>query len=754
MAPNAPYDWRSPQNTNFWQGLNGVNNPCPSAYRLPSEIELENERLSWSLNNSSGAFASLNKLNLSGYRNNSNGSLIAINTSGSYWSSTISGVDSRILIFSSSNAFLGNMFRARGASVRCIKESVVGSVLTIDCNTLGLNGNLYNNQPAWNVTASVPYTGGNGGYYAAQTTASTGVTGLTATLSQGLFANGVGSVTYTITGTPANTGTAVFAISLGGQSCNLALTVTTLAAQYPANSVFCNHGPTAINEVTNPITGRTWMDRNLGASIASSGGIGTLGNDGDYYQWGRNSDGHQCTSSLRTTVTSSNDQPNNGGYFIETSMGGGDWRTPSNNNLWQGINGINNPCPNGFRLPTENEWNTERSSWGNIGFNQTGSTVLKLDAVGYRAWYNTQPEFIAAGIGGYFYGYYWSCTVLNGSARYLYLSTNTNSIGDFPKSGGVFVRCIKETVGSVGPLNCGGATTSGNLFSGSAANNVSSSLPYTGGNGGYYAAQTTASTGVTGLTATLGQGLLANGNGSVTYTITGTPASSGTATFAISIGGQSCSFTVSVAAAQPQYPAGTVHCAGATTVVDVTNPITGLTWMDRNLGASQVATSSTDQNAYGDLYQWGRRADGHQCRTSATTTTLSSVDQPAHGNFILSNTYDWRSPENDNLWQGVNGINNPCPSGYRLPTETELNNERLSWGSNNSTGAFASPLKWTMAGNRSNSTGSLGNVGTNGRYWTSTVNGLASQNLIIPSNNAGMNGNGRANGFSVRCLKN
>ena len=58
--------------------------------------------------------------------------------------------------------------------------------------------------------------------------------------------------------------------------------------------------------------------------------------------------------------------------------------------------------------------------------------------------------------------------------------------------------------------------------------------------------------------------------------------------------------------------------------------------MDRNLGASQVATSSDDAASYGDLYQWGRGTDGHQIRTSATTTTLSSADVPGHGNFILS----------------------------------------------------------------------------------------------------------------------
>ena len=59
---------------------------------------------------------------------------------------------------------------------------------------------------------------------------------------------------------------------------------------------------------------------------------------------------------------------------------------------------------------------------------------------------------------------------------------------------------------------------------------------------------------------------------------------------------------------------------------NVTNPTTGDILIDRNLGASQVATSSTDADAYGDLYQWGRGTDGHQIRTSGTTSTLSSTD--------------------------------------------------------------------------------------------------------------------------------
>jgi uncharacterized protein (TIGR02145 family) len=197
-------------------------------------------------------------------------------------------------------------------------------------------------------------------------------------------------------------------------------------------------------------------------------------------------------------------------------------------------------------------------------------------------------------------------------------------------------------------------------------------------------------------------------------------------------------------------------CAsGAATVGEVTNSITGKIWMDRNLGASQVATSSTDANSYGDLYQWGRGSDGHQCRNSVTTSTLSSGDVPGHGDFILasSSPSDWRSPQNTNLWQGVNGVNNPCPSGYRLPTSTELNAERLSWSSNRAAGAFASPLKLPMAGNRGGSDGSLNSVGSYGNYWSSTVSGTNSSHLYFSSSYSDMSGNNRADGYSVRCLK-
>lgn len=189
----------------------------------------------------------------------------------------------------------------------------------------------------------------------------------------------------------------------------------------------------------------------------------------------------------------------------------------------------------------------------------------------------------------------------------------------------------------------------------------------------------------------------------------------------------------------------------------VYNPKTGKTWMDRNLGASRVATSSTDAESYGDLYQWGRGTDGHEKRTSPTTSTLSSSDMPGHGKFIItrSGNYDWRSPQNNNLWQGVNGINNPCPEGFRIPTIAEWAAELYSWSRKSSAGAFSSPLRLPVAGYR-NLVGGLNFVGVHGNYWSATVSGkYSTYYLFFSSDNkkAFTHEYWRALGYSVRCLK-
>jgi hypothetical protein len=201
---------------------------------------------------------------------------------------------------------------------------------------------------------------------------------------------------------------------------------------------------------------------------------------------------------------------------------------------------------------------------------------------------------------------------------------------------------------------------------------------------------------------------------------------------------------------------------------------TGKVWLDRNLGATQVATSSTDFASYGNLYQWGRAADGHQVIVH-DAATLADVTTPAAGSsatdatqattFIAdegSNTWDakfitgfsdWLSTPIDNLWTGTAVENNPCPSGFRIPTNAELNQERASWTVQTSVGAINSPLKLPLAGNRNYSDGALYNVGSNGRYWSSTVSSTYARRLNFNSSNAHMGNSSRASGLSVRCIK-
>jgi len=369
-------------------------------------------------------------------------------------------------------------------------------------------------------------------------------------------------------------------------------------------------------------TGRVWMDRNLGASrVATSISDGQA--YGDLYQWGRLTDGHQKRKSSITAGLSTSDIPGHG-YFITASS---NWRNPKNNQLWQGAEGTNNPCPVGFRVPTSAEWQEEINSWSSQNAAGAFASPLKLSLGGFR--FYSDGVFYVEGSGGY----YWSSMIDGDSAFNLTVGVTNANLYSNKRATGFSIRCIADEVPTV---------TSN----------------------------------------------------------------------------------------------------------------TGRIWMDRNLGASRVATSQTDSEAYGDLYQWGRLADGHEERTSGITLTRSSSDTPPHENFIVTSLDDWRNPKNDALWQGINGLNNPCPTGFRLPTKDEFQEEVNSWVSQDAAGAFASPLKFCFGGFRFQNDGEFYVTDVGGYYWTSTVDDDKAFHLTISDTNANLYSNKRAGGFSARCIKN
>ena len=271
--------------------------------------------------------------------------------------------------------------------------------------------------------------------------------------------------------------------------------------------------------------------------------------------------------------------------------------------------------------------------------------------------------------------------------------------------------------------------SAGSLKVGNAVSGVTQTITATVTNVGTYDISTVAN----GVTFAASGTFAGTGAQNIVLTATGTPVDGGYINYILNTT-PNCSFI------RPT--------AGLNDVVSATGKI----WMNKNLGATQVATSSTDALAYGDLYQWGRGTDGHQIRTSGTTGSQSNSDTPGHGDYITGNL-DWRSPGNDNLWQGENGINNPCPAGYRVPTEAEFIAERLLFTPQNQEGAFNSVLKLTRSGNR-NSGGGLLNVNQNSYYWTSTIFSSGAMFLAVENNGSATTPTLRAQGFAVRCIRN
>jgi uncharacterized protein (TIGR02145 family) len=199
----------------------------------------------------------------------------------------------------------------------------------------------------------------------------------------------------------------------------------------------------------------------------------------------------------------------------------------------------------------------------------------------------------------------------------------------------------------------------------------------------------------------------------------------------------------------------------------VASPYTKRVWLDRNLGATQVATKVDDGAAYGDYYQWGRAKDGHQrgkegdpSATSLGIPTPSSDIVSGNSKFIYGRS-DWTTADSSGALRiaawADGGKNDICPAGFSVPTEAELTAETTGAKITISTEAASSFLKIPAAGLR-NSSGSnaFQNVNDTIFMWVRSArsNSTRSMRLGVFSFSISLyNSDQRSRGLSVRCIR-
>ena len=211
--------------------------------------------------------------------------------------------------------------------------------------------------------------------------------------------------------------------------------------------------------------------------------------------------------------------------------------------------------------------------------------------------------------------------------------------------------------------------------------------------------------------------------------------------------------------------------------------INGVRWATRNLAAHGVFCAKSED--YGALFQWGRRGDMHEQRTSPNYPTNDNSSEngavsssgldangqiinthAAYGKFIKQNDelWDWRSPQKDDLWNSgketapQKTANDPCPAGWRVPTKAELEslvtsgNEWDDLKRGRYFGSETNKIFLPASGGRNCGRGEVNATGDVGFYWCSTVVDVNVHYLYFYSENVYVDGGGRAAGFSVRCV--
>lgn len=179
-------------------------------------------------------------------------------------------------------------------------------------------------------------------------------------------------------------------IACGGSSNEGGSTTSDNDSSSNNMDVTITHNGTTYSTVKSPYTGKIWLDRNLGAARVCES-FNDTACYGDYYQWGRNFDGHQDTTSELTNRQAMN--YNDAGpkfIYVNSSNNRFDWMAKNLDtdgsyraNNWSKTDG-SSVCPIGFRVPTFQELKAEVIDSGVSNRDTAFSNFLRLPSAGVR----------------------------------------------------------------------------------------------------------------------------------------------------------------------------------------------------------------------------------------------------------------------------------------------------------------------------------------------------------------------------------